>query len=258
MNKGVSILIIPEDGGKPKSMKLSRGKLLFLKFLLFVLVALLLFLGYRYGSIYAKSRRVAMLEEKVQRLERERDKIRIITKELGALKEKNEKISKMLGIEKTPTGPPLAAIVPEKIEPEADNILTGPVTNAPIKGKSKELRAIPSIWPVGGFISQKFSLEHRAIDIVAPSGTPIFASMDGVVTFIGFDPYLGNLVEIQNDAGYKIVYGHTARILVRENSKVKQGEIVAFVGTSGKTTGPHLHYEIYLKGRVVDPEKYLN
>ena len=121
----------------------------------------------------------------------------------------------------------------------------------------------PYRWPTRGFLTSTYGLRthpltgqqqmHAAIDIAALKGTPIRAPGDGIVTFAGENPSLGNMIVI--DHGYGIItrYGHNNANLVRAGQKVKRGDVIATVGSTGRSTGPHLHYEIRFNDVAVNP-----
>jgi murein DD-endopeptidase MepM/ murein hydrolase activator NlpD len=125
----------------------------------------------------------------------------------------------------------------------------------------------PSVYPVNGYISRGFGIEpdpftgemglHPGLDIVADLGTPVIATAKGKVSFVGWQKGLGKLVTVDHGNGYKSSYGHLSVILVQSHQEVERGEIIGRVGNTGYSTGPHLHYEIYLKGRLVNPQPYL-
>lgn len=121
----------------------------------------------------------------------------------------------------------------------------------------------PYRWPVRGFLSSTFGPRvdpftgqqrmHEAIDIVAPKGTPVKAPADGIVTFSGHDATFGNMLVIDHGYGVITRYGHNDSILVREGQRVKRGDTISTVGTSGRSTGPHLHYEIRINDVAINP-----
>lgn len=127
--------------------------------------------------------------------------------------------------------------------------------------------SIPSIWPVRGWVTSEFghrrsprgigSTFHEGIDVSAPSGTPIYASGNGVVTFAGIKRGLGKTVVIDHGFGVTTVYGHSSQLFVREGDKVKRGSEIAAVGRTGRSTGPHLHYQVVVDGVPVDPMRYI-
>lgn len=99
---------------------------------------------------------------------------------------------------------------------------------------------------------------HAGLDLAAQTGTPIRAAADGQVVFAGTDDRYGFMVEIRHNNKLSSRYGHCLRLLVRQEQLVKKGEIIAYVGSSGRvTTGPHLHFEVLENGHPVDPRKYL-
>ncbi|MDR0239329.1 MAG: M23 family metallopeptidase [Deltaproteobacteria bacterium] len=129
------------------------------------------------------------------------------------------------------------------------------------------IASMPTVWPVEGFISSPFGVRssnysgrgefHKGIDVRARPGTPIIAPAKGTVTFSGGDGAYGLSVELQHTRTITTKYGHMQRIIVREGQQVKRGEIVGFVGSTGRSTGPHLHYEVKLNGIHVNPLRYI-
>jgi murein DD-endopeptidase MepM/ murein hydrolase activator NlpD len=130
------------------------------------------------------------------------------------------------------------------------------------------LLSIPSLWPVIGRITSAFgetrfspssggTRPHMGIDIAAPPGTPIAAAADGVVLIAGREAAYGRLVCIDHGHGYTTMYGHLKDIQVKPGDRVHAGQTLGTVGISGNTTGPHLHYEVRIHGRPVNPFPYL-
>ncbi len=133
--------------------------------------------------------------------------------------------------------------------------------------KSSRWAATPSIWPVKGWVTSGFGPRvspftekpawHDGLDIGAAANAPIQAPAQGRVTSVGFDPKLGILVKLDHGFGIETVYGHLAKSLVKEGQRVKRGEVIALVGSSGLATGPHLHYMVKVNGQALDPVKYI-
>jgi len=98
---------------------------------------------------------------------------------------------------------------------------------------------------------------HTGMDFAAPRGTPIFAAGGGVVTFSGRNGAYGNMVEISHGNGYKTRYAHANELKVKKGDLVGKGEQIATVGSTGRSTGPHLHLEVYRNGAVVNPARYI-
>jgi len=136
-----------------------------------------------------------------------------------------------------------------------------------LRANRDTIGAMPTIWPVEGFISSPFGVRssnylgrtefHKGIDIRARPGTPIIAPGKGAVSFAGGDGAYGLSVEIQHSRAITTKYGHMQRIVVREGQQVKRGDILGFVGSTGRSTGPHLHYEVKLSGVHVNPMRYI-
>ncbi|MFH1288682.1 MAG: M23 family metallopeptidase [bacterium] len=127
--------------------------------------------------------------------------------------------------------------------------------------KSK-ISTIKFIWPLKGKLTSKFGLRfgvpHKGIDIAASFGTKIVAAYDGEVALVESRPRgLGNVIILRHAKDYMTVYGHNSKILVKVKQKVKKGQSISLVGSSGWSTGPHLHFEIRYKGEAFDPLNYL-
>ena len=123
---------------------------------------------------------------------------------------------------------------------------------------------VPSIWPTSGYVSSPYGLRwngtefHQGIDIAAESGTPIVATADGVVTTAGWNAGgYGNMVDIDHGDGIMTRYGHASAVAVMPGQTVRRGQVIAYVGSTGYSTGPHLHYEVRVNGQPVNPAAYL-
>ena len=97
---------------------------------------------------------------------------------------------------------------------------------------------------------------HQGMDFTAPTGTEVFATGNAKVSFVGWKQGYGNTVILDHGFGYQTLYAHLYKALVRKGQKVRRSDIIALVGNTGKSTGPHLHYEVRLNGRPVDPRNY--
>lgn len=129
------------------------------------------------------------------------------------------------------------------------------------------LAATPSIKPVQGWFTSKFGYRispftnrptmHNGLDIAAAPGTSIYAPADGVVSFAGYDPGYGKLVSIDHGYGVVTRYGHTSQIFVEVGQRVHRRDMIAAVGNTGRSTGPHCHYEVRVNNVPVDPHNYV-
>jgi len=137
-----------------------------------------------------------------------------------------------------------------------------------LAGHVERLAATPSIMPTTGWLTSAFSRmrshpilhvarAHEGLDVSAPMGTPIEAPAKGTVIQAGWVAGYGNTVTIDHGYGITTRFAHASRILARVGRRVERGERIALVGNSGLSTGPHLHYEVHVNGRPVDPRRYI-
>jgi murein DD-endopeptidase MepM/ murein hydrolase activator NlpD len=136
-----------------------------------------------------------------------------------------------------------------------------------LESKRNLLAATPSLRPTVGWISSNFGYRvspftgrrefHRGLDIATRKGTPIIAPADGVITYAAKKWLIGNMITIDHGHGMLTRYGHIYKIIKKKGERVKRGEVIALVGNTGRSTGPHLHYEVRLNGVPVNPVKYI-
>lgn len=130
------------------------------------------------------------------------------------------------------------------------------------------LESLPSQWPVRGLLASGFGIRvspftetkvfHHGLDIDAPKGSPAKAAAGGKVVRCSFEPLYGNIVVIDHENGYRTVYAHLSERLVEKGDIVQRGDVIGKVGDTGRTTGPHLHYEVHVNGLPVNPIRFLN
>jgi murein DD-endopeptidase MepM/ murein hydrolase activator NlpD len=136
-----------------------------------------------------------------------------------------------------------------------------------LRERQSLMAATPSIKPSRGWFTSKFGYRispftnrpvmHNGLDIAAAPGSPIFAPADGVVSFAGYDPGYGKLVSIDHGYGVVTRYGHNSQVFVEVGQRVKRRDVIASVGNTGRSTGPHLHYEVRVNNVPVDPSHYV-
>ena len=138
------------------------------------------------------------------------------------------------------------------------------------KNQEQRMENIPAIQPVlnkdlkrmasgyGWRVDPVYHIRrfHEGMDFSAPVGTDIFATGNGTVTYSGWKQGYGETIEIDHGFNYKTRYAHCSKRMVKVGQKVKRGDVIALVGNTGKSTGPHLHYEVHYNGRHVDPRNY--
>jgi murein DD-endopeptidase MepM/ murein hydrolase activator NlpD len=136
--------------------------------------------------------------------------------------------------------------------------------SAASKGRDlPESENIPDIWPVPGIVSQAFNMGHSAetrhegVDIIAENNALVMSAAAGIVLQAGWDRDLGKFVRIDHDFRTQTLYAHLSRSFVQVGDRVQKGTSIGTVGTTGNSFGPHLHYEILVNGKNVDPQQYL-
>lgn len=126
--------------------------------------------------------------------------------------------------------------------------------------------SLPSTWPAHGWVTSEFGARrgwggrgrlHEGVDIAGPVGTPIGAPGNGVVTYTGYYHGYGQMITIDHGYGISTLYAHCSAVYVKEGQRVKRGMLIAAVGNTGSSTGPHLHYEVHVDGVPVNPMLYI-
>lgn len=247
-----TIQIIPSNG-EIKQFNIPHSTLVLVIILLVVILGAFIYYNVNIGKVYMKNIQYTLMERKVGQLEREQRKIEYLSQEIRKFYVLSDKLNKALELE----------ISPEEVNKVENNNLLSRRNENPNEETMEEearrlLEFVPNIMPCkGGWISKGFSEDHKAIDISLKEGTSIFATMEGEVSFSGDHQYLGRTIEIRNDEGFSVLYGHNSRNLVRKGDKVKKGDIIALSGNTGRSEAPHLHYSIQMHGKWVNPMNYL-
>jgi murein DD-endopeptidase MepM/ murein hydrolase activator NlpD len=129
------------------------------------------------------------------------------------------------------------------------------------------LKSTPSIWPVKGWLTSTFGYRsspftgrrelHKGLDIATRSGTPIIAPADGLVVFAGREGGFGNMIIVDHGYGITTRFGHCSSLEAKLGQKIKRGDVIARIGSTGRSTGPHVHYEVAVNGVSVNPSRYI-
>ena len=255
----LTILIVPEDVHRVRQIRVSYRALGWLTALgVAAGVALLAGLSL-YGSVLGRAGRAALLERENRRLAAERAQVGRLIENLERSERTYQKIRSLMGLEDLPAraeaaGDPGPGATPSSpgVESEA------PAAASRVPDKASP----PAGWPlaVKGFVTARYAGPdgHTGIDIAVPAETPVLSTAAGRVSEAGFDSILGHYVILAHQGGLETLYGHNARLLVAEGQSVERAEPIAFSGNSGRSTAPHLHYEVRETGRAVDPDPYLH
>ncbi len=262
MGKQITFMVIPHDGRKTFTKRVSYWVLAVIFASLAGLVAIISLFVFQMGSLHVKALRVDALERRNRELEEDHAKLALIEQKLEEMERMGTHLKMMLGMEKTPPPLDLSELAelgsqlqsrsgefdfPENEYPFTEDMATF------LKKQRKKERRTPSGLPLEGWISRRFSPDHPAIDIAAPLLTPIMATANGVCTFSGWDERWGNYVAISHSGDITTMYAHNSKNRVTGGDNVIKGDIIAFLGSTGRSTGPHLHYEVTISGEKVDP-----
>lgn len=261
INKYYTIQIFSSDGLIAITRRISKSHLVLICTIFLLIVLVILTLISFYGKVYVKAMKVRNLEERNKYLEEEFKKIKTLEKDIAEIAKQREKLEVALGIkDKTEDTVIKKPVIKKEDETREDNnekvVFENPELEKYLKESKMMNKSIPNFIPVNGWITKSFDVVHKGIDIAAPVGTPIFSSMDGKVSFTGWDSILGNLIKVEGISGYTTVYGHCSKIFVKKGGFVRKGEIIASVGKTGRTDAPHLHYEIKMNGLNMNPELF--
>lgn len=281
--KKISILIVPEDKAEPYSFRIDAKWVKYLVVLTVFLVAHMIVGGVFYWKYAKQYKYNRQLLQKNAKLETEAKKVFQLAQQFNELEENYRKVRSLLGIESDVepiTGgrerADATALRLENIVP-VNNAIKENVLHPTVqvnrerffitqkKSKiHKYSENLPTLLPVEGFLTADFqpdnlflSRSHNGIDIAAKKGSIVKAAGSGVIIFANWTFDLGNLIIIDHGNGILSYYGHNQRLLKSEKTYVRKGEPIALLGSSGRSSGPHLHFEIWKDGVPVDPKEYL-
>ena len=234
----VTFIFVPSHEGEQKTLSLHHGIYLVLKILaLLILVAL----SASYAILIPQAKKFQHFSEKMNVYQEQEAQLHQLLEDVNEMKQFNTYLRELVGLDLAPATGDYKALAA---------ISTG-------DGKTEFLSGIPEMAPAKGLITQKFlsgPRKHYGIDIGGKIGDPILASADGLVVFAGWTPELGNMVVISHPDDYITVYGHNDRLNVQERQRVKKGDLIALLGETGYSMGPHLHFEIWHHGLAIDPQ----
>lgn len=294
----INIMVVPNSKKDIKSFKIKRSALKAYIFAATVLLIGLFstffyFAGkytYLSAAVYEKDKIIAEKNQKIaemQVINQSQDKkiamlndnAKKISDKMKSLDELEQKVRRMVGLSSPETS--RGGITRDSrnltLDEKTTNELSSEIDNKTYEYKaliddiSKRLdylASLPSSYPVVGPITSPFGSRtspygessefHPGIDIAVGYGTPVKAAGKGIVTYAGWLSGYGNVVMINHGYGITSVYGHNSQLLVKVGQTVNRGDVIAKSGSTGRSTGPHVHFEIRLNGNPVDPMKYLS
>ncbi|UCD17650.1 MAG: M23 family metallopeptidase [Candidatus Zixiibacteriota bacterium] len=251
--KYYNVMVVPDGVERPFGIRIRSWlfKILVVAFLV-ITIGLIGFFTF-YGSIVMRAASAERLERENEILKRYKYKLGLLEENMKETRRIVERISQLAGVDiQLPELPPDSAIFSGFDKRR----------KAVMQRSSPIVEGRPDGLPLRGFMTRGFSEEpgehHPGIDIAAAVGTPVLATASGRVSFAGFDSTYGYMLILEHDGGVSTVYGHNTELLVETGGEVLVGGRIALSGNSGKSTAPHLHYEIREHGKPVNPLKYMS
>lgn len=253
--KYVTLLVVPhEDANNPRRLRLPvwlyRALIVFF---ILVLVAPAVYIAIHY-EVVALAADAGRLAEENESLRRYQYKVQILEQSLLETRQVMAQIASMAGLD---------SVLMAQTYGDTDTMLSMPDNRMSPGSISRSLppdSPIPDGLPATGWITRGFSdiagKKHHGVDLAMPEGTPIYATAFGTVTFAGIDAEYGYMIIMRHDDSIETVFGHNSRNLVQEGDTVFAGQRIAFSGNTGQSSAPHLHYEIRVNGKAVNPIKY--
>lgn len=243
----LTVMLVPDRGQESHNFRFSYGMLRFLAGVAAVVALALTLVAGSWWYLAARAARVTLLEARVRELEAEGERIQALAEQLEAIEHQYGKVRGLFGT----AAPPVSS----------DVWLPPPTAGRRSSADRSTARAsIPNSWPLTerGFVTQGLmestgSQDHPGLDIAVPTDSYVRASGGGTVVDLGLDEVYGNFVVLDHGDGYTTIYGHASLLLVTRGQRVRRNEIIALSGSSGRSTAPHLHFEILLNGEAVDP-----
>ncbi len=259
--RGVTIVVHADGDLESKQYRLPRWAVLAGKWGAgAIAVSVVLFFAFA-GPITRNAARVPSLEREVARLRVENSRVQQLAAALNRAEANYQELRQMLGTRAPPVSRSGGSVA-------RTNDLTTTMRAAPIRAarpaggsRFETGESVPSHWPldVQGFVTRGqvrpgvVDESHPGIDIAVPLGTPVRASGGGSVTAAGYDADYGLFVLLRHPSGYETMYGHMSRLVAAEGDDVQAGQVIGLSGNSGRSTAPHLHFEIRRDKKSIDP-----
>jgi murein DD-endopeptidase MepM/ murein hydrolase activator NlpD len=283
-----TVVLVPHGSEPSKILEVSYGVLKMAAGGAGVALVAVLLVGYATVSRTADLSRSSQLQHENARLARElgelHGRLATLSDTMVRIAQRDERIRVLANLEPIDPqvqaagigGPTLGPRNSDAIRVDLDglirraNLLASSYKDATdsLTSHAQRLAATPSIMPTKGWLTSAFSSmrehpilhimrPHEGIDVTAPMGSPIEAPAAGIVIDAGWESGYGNTVTIDHGYGLVTKYAHASKLLVRTGQRVSRGQRIALVGNTGLATGPHLHYEVHVNGKPVDPLKYV-
>jgi len=268
-NKHLNIMLLPE-GKRGLRFKISLKLAYFLGGFFILFFLLLVYLLASYGMVYQKALEADKLTLENKLLSENNARVSELQKQLIAYRDFVQKVGELAGIRnpRDKSSPLDQKDVFHAMNDENYSQIEGyDMSDLKVERFNYDPfidNFIPEDYPVEGWITRGFVqelegsyAEHPGVDIACKEGTEVKATACGWVRFSGWDPVYGNLVILEHKDGYLTLYAHNREILIKEKEFVNKGKVIALSGNTGRSSAPHLHYEIRKDGMPVDPQNFL-
>lgn len=290
-NEPVTVIIIPATNARPYSLSLPRQSARWAMAAAGLIILAVLLIGIWFFTSRAELNSLNLLknenQQKQETIDEMEQQINKIEEQQKSLLKKQNELKKQMGLQRESAKESNPSRGSEgtslKTAPNSDSFpgrvqyITGQLAQqekelgallAKVKKETAYYRSLPNQWPVYGEISSGYGFRkspfrrrnesfHDGVDIKCNSGTPVLAAGDGVVIYSGWMAVYGRTIEIQHSCGLVTKYGHNSSLLAKKGETVKKGEIIAKVGNTGLSTGPHLHFTVLKGGATQEPLLYL-
>jgi murein DD-endopeptidase MepM/ murein hydrolase activator NlpD len=245
----LSVIVVPDDGRESRTFRISYRTIKVAAVGVLLTGFALTTMAGSWWYLAARAGRVSALEEMVAAHESDRGRVEELGAKLEELEARYQQIRRLFGTEGSDATSDLW------LPPPAPSAPRGPAPNA----EPEQDATRPTSWPLTqrGFVTQRLLAGsegyHPGLDIAVPMDTYIRAAGGGVVTDVGEDQTYGRFIQLDHGAGYKTLYGHASETFVAIGDRVRRNEVIALSGSTGRSTAPHLHFEVFLDGAAVDP-----
>ena len=257
MDKGkFSIIFVPHDLKKTRTIRVPYALFYTIVGLIAAgLIIMIIFMA-TYGRTLIRAQEAVIYKKQIAELMKRQEQMGELRRNLAELRGMNLQVRRMLGLMVAPEDS-IALRQAEKRKPALSEGLE--------RDQAAMLRATPTFWPVRGYITKRFSaaggerdsLFHAGIDLAVERGTPVRAAAAGYVTDSAWNDTYGYYVQIDHGYGIKTLYAHADMLVVIMGERVAQGQTIAYSGNTGRSTAPHLHFQVLQNNVPVDPLKYL-
>ncbi|MBU0741244.1 M23 family metallopeptidase [bacterium] len=249
------IIVVPSDDQSTNEFSISRRLLVAMTLLLVLVTLLFLVVILSYSTLLQQARQVPELQGRLVAANAQLVRVQELNRELDQMRDMQERVLTMLGVN-------------QLLDDAAED--TAADAGDPMRARLGEVAGVimtppPDVWPVEGHVTREFEAgdlvdgltPHYGIDLVAPVDTEVRAAGRGIVQSAGWDDDLGNFVEIRHGFGYVTIYGHCSRLIAQAGDRVEPGQVIAALGGTGRSSAPHLHFEIWRDGEAVDPRNVI-